>query len=436
MHIEKVLTCQGISGYFNKDLAAVKAGAIPDGFISLGQPKTPGFHAITQPGEALSVMLILNDGQVGFGDCIDVIFTGAAGRDPLFKADEHQKIVEREIADFLRGKPLSRFKPLAQAIDTLKSSDQKLHTALRYGVTQALLDATAKAHHVTMAEVIANEYGCMIADQPIPLLACTANDQKVNVDKMILKKAAYLPHGSSSNRARDFGEKGEKLMDYVHWVVQRIKKLGAVDYHPTIHLDLYGILGEAFAMDIAQIAQFIGTMQEACTPFPLIVETPIIADSRNGQIQLYRDLMQAIKEKAIGVKIIVDEWCNTLEDIRAFAEAGASDIIQIKTPDLGSIHNSIEAVLICKENGIGVFIGGTANGTDQSARVSAHIALATQADFLLVKPGQGVDEGLMILQNEMRRTLALIQNRLTCKGSVEEGATEKAPGARRANPEE
>jgi methylaspartate ammonia-lyase len=41
------------------------------------------------------------------------------------------------------------------------------------------------------------------------------------------------------------------------------------------------------------------------------------------------------------------------------------------------------------------------NGTDQAARVSAHVALTTQADFLMAKPGQGVEEGLMILKDEM-----------------------------------
>lgn len=436
MKIEKVLTCQCLSGYYNKDLLAIKRGARPDGFVFRDPPMTPGFRAVTQPGEALSVIFILSDNQFAFGDCVDVVFTGAAGRDPIFKAAEHQKMIENEVAGFLQGKSINRFKELAESVDSMEVFGKRLHTAARYGVTQALLDAAAKANHVTMAEVIESEYGCTISDKPIPLLACTTNEQKLNIDKMILKKVPYLPHGSSSNMKRDIGLKGEKLLDYVHWLTQRINSLRDSDYHPTIHLDVYGTIGEAFAMDIARIAQFIGTMQEACTPFPLIVETPIIADSRDGQIQLYRDLMRAIKEKAIGARIIVDEWCNTLEDIRAFAEAGASDIIQIKTPDLGSIHNSIEAVLICKENRIGAYIGGTANGTDQSARVSAHIALATQADFLLVKPGQGVDEGLMILQNEMQRTLALIQNWLTCKGSVEEGATEKTPEARRANPEE
>ena len=56
-------------------------------------------------------------------------------------------------------------------------------------------------------------------------------------------------------------------------------------------------------------------------------------------------------------------------------------------------------------------MGGSANETDQSARLSAHVALACQADFLMNKPGQGVDEGLVVLTNEMARTLALIASR-------------------------
>jgi len=56
-------------------------------------------------------------------------------------------------------------------------------------------------------------------------------------------------------------------------------------------------------------------------------------------------------------------------------------------------------------------MGGSANETDQSARLSSHVALACRADFLMNKPGQGVDEGLVILTNEMARTLALIEAR-------------------------
>jgi len=411
--IEKVLKCKCLSGYYNKDLGAIKAGASPDGFVFADPPVTPGFHAVTQPGEALSVMLVLSDGQIAFGDCIDVIFAGAMGRDPVFKAEEQQKIVEDIVEPFLRGKSVHRFKEIAESVDSMEVQGKRFHAAVRYGVTQALLDATAKVRHLTMAEIIQSEYECRIADKPIPLLACTTNQEKKNIDKMILKRVPYLPHGSTSNMERDFGENGETLMDYVHWLIQRIKALREPDYHPTIQLDIYGTLGEAFGLEIPKIARFIGQMREACSPFPLILETPIIGDTRDKQIKLYRDLTEELKAKSIDVKIIVDEWCNTLEDIQAFSDAMAGDIIHVKTPDLGGINNSIEAILLCKKKGIGAYVGGTVNGTDQSARISAHIALATHADILLTKPGQGVDEGLMIEYNEMKRTLTLVQSRRT-----------------------
>jgi methylaspartate ammonia-lyase len=58
---------------------------------------------------------------------------------------------------------------------------------------------------------------------------------------------------------------------------------------------------------------------------------------------------------------------------------------------------------------MGAALGGTANETDQSTRICTHIALACRPDFMLSKPGLGVDEALMIQRNEMGRTLALLQ---------------------------
>src|SRR5262249_6382519 len=115
--------------------------------------------------------------------------------------------------------------------------------------------------------------------------------------------------------------------------------------------------------------------------------------------------------KGIAVSIIADEWCNTLDDIRDFAEAEATDYAQVKTPDLGGIGCSIEAVLYCRERGIGSYLGGSGNETEQSARVTAEIALAANADFVLSKPGFGGDEGLMIVSNAMTRALALASRR-------------------------
>ncbi len=111
------------------------------------------------------------------------------------------------------------------------------------------------------------------------------------------------------------------------------------------------------------------------------------------------------------MQLVADEWANTLDDVQAFIAAGAADMIQVKMPDLGSVHNSIQAVLACKAGGIGAFLGGSCAETDLSARVAVHIALATQPDMIMAKPGMGVDEGVTLAHNEMARTLAWIKVR-------------------------
>ena len=164
-------------------------------------------------------------------------------------------------------------------------------------------------------------------------------------------------------------------------------------------------------MKIEPLADYLGALRRESDPYGLLVESPMIARTQDEQIEKFAALRGLVKAKGIEVGLIADEWCNTLSDIRRFAAAGAADFVQIKTPDLGSIHNTIEAVLYCKANGMGACLGGTANETDQSTRISTHIGLACQPDFMLSKPGLGADEALMIQTNEMARTLAILRTR-------------------------
>jgi methylaspartate ammonia-lyase len=147
----------------------------------------------------------------------------------------------------------------------------------------------------------------------------------------------------------------------------------------------------------------------AAQPYPLRVECPVMMESREAQIEATKTLREYVRLRKMQVQLVVDEWANTLEDIRAFVDAQAADVIQIKMPDLGSVHNSVEAVLTCKSGEVGAFLGGSCCETDLSAKVSVHIALATRPDMMMAKPGMGVDEGVMLVQNEMSRTLATIQ---------------------------
>ena len=105
------------------------------------------------------------------------------------------------------------------------------------------------------------------------------------------------------------------------------------------------------------------------------------------------------------MRLVADEFCNTLDDVREFAGSGACDLIQLKTPDMGAPTVVIEAALACREAGLGLFIGGSCTETDGSARVAAHLGIALAAEQVLARPGMGVDEGVAIVRNEMARAL-------------------------------
>lgn len=408
--ITKIIASRGLTGFYFDDQRAIKSDVIEDGFTYKGEPKTQGFKNVRQQGESISVMMVLDDGQVAYGDCAAVQYSGAGGRDPLFLAEDFIHIIEKEIAPLLVGEELTSFRKLADKVDKHKKDGKTFHTALRYGVTQALLDAVAKAKKMTRTEVIVEEYQLPLEITPIPIFSQTGDDRYINADKMIIKRVDVLPHGLFNN-VKKLGEKGEKLLDYINWLKERIREIGHDDYKPIFHMDVYGTIGEAFNSDISAMTKYFAQLEKTAAPFKLRIEGPIDVGSKIKQIKQMRLLRESLAEKNIKVEIVADEWCNTLEDIKDFADEKAADMIQIKTPDLGGINNSVEAVLYCKEKGIGVYLGGTCNETDRSAQICADIALATRPDQILAKPGMGVDEGIMIAYNEMNRVIALLQSK-------------------------
>ena len=404
MRIARVLASPALTGFYADDQEAIRQDAKHDGFAYTGAPVTPGFDSVRQRGEAITVLIVLEDGQVAYGDCATVQYPGVGGRDPVFESEEFIDIVRSQLADGLVGRELASFRSLAEEYDQLP-----LHTALRYGLSQALLDAVSKSKHKTMTEVIVEEYDIPLVLQPVPIFAQSGDERHLNVDKMILKRVDVLPHGLINNVRTKLGPDGELLLEFVGWIKSRVDQWAGGDYSPTLHFDVYGTIGLAFDGDAERMADYIGTLEKAAAPWELHVECPMIAQTREGQIQAMRVLRKALRRKGIGAMIVADEWCNTLDDIVDFITNDAADMVQIKTPSLGGINNSIEAVLYTKSKGVAAYLGGTCNETDRSAQVSVHVAIATQPRQMLAKPGMGVDEGLMVVYNEMQRTLALLQ---------------------------
>lgn len=412
MRIVDVICAEGKTGFYFDDQRAIKKGAKHDGFTYIGEPVTDGFTKVRQAGEAISVMIILEDGQVAYGDCAAVQYSGAGGRDPLFLAKDFIPVIEKEIAPKLIGREVTEFKALAEEFDRMLVNGERLHTAIRYGVSQAILDAVAKTNKITMAEVIRNEYNPGAEINRVPIFTQSGDDRYDNADKMIIKGADVMPHALINHVEDKLGLKGEKLLAYVQWLSERVLKLRSTEeYSPIFHIDVYGTIGAAFDYDTKAMADYLATLEEAAKPFQLRIEGPMDVEDRQKQMEALRDLRAEIDSRGIKVELVADEWCNTVEDVKFFTDNKAGHMVQIKTPDLGGVNNIADAIIYCKEHGMGAYCGGTCNETNRSAEVTTNIGMACGAKQVLAKPGMGVDEGYMIVNNEMNRVLALANRR-------------------------
>ena len=409
MKIVNVVCSAGRTGFFFDDQKAIKAGAVHNGETYVGQPATEGFKSIRMPGESISVMLVLEDGQIAYGDCAAVQYSGAGGRDPLFLAKDFIPVIEKYIKPVLVGREADNFRNLTKEMESIQVEGKRLHTAIRYGVSQAILDAVAKSSKRLMAEVVADEYGLTVSDKMIPVFTQSGDNRYDNSDKMIIKGAQILPHALINNVETKLGKDGSLLLEYVKWLRNRIIELRTDEsYSPILHIDVYGTIGQAFGDEnYKAMADYMARLEEAAKPFHLRIEGPMDVEDREKQMRALAAITKELDDRGINVEIVADEWCNTLEDIKYFADNKAGHMVQIKTPDLGGINNTIEAVIYCKKHGFGAYQGGTCNETDRSAQVCVNCAMATQPDQILAKPGMGVDEGYMIAYNEMNRIIAL-----------------------------
>jgi methylaspartate ammonia-lyase len=415
----------GTTGFYFDDQRAIKKGAFQDGFFYRGTPVTPGFEAVRQAGESLSIVLELEDGTRGIGDCASVQYSGSGGRDPLFLASEYKILFHEQVLPRITGIRFDSFLHAADYIETLTAPGidgtvRGLHTALRYGLSQALLSAAAGTHNELMCETICREYGLPLCPDTVPLFAQSGDDRYTNADKMIIKEAQVLPHALINNIDKKLGRNGEKLAEYITWLRERIRNFRINgSYRPSLHIDVYGTVGLLYDNDAGKITEYLAGLGETAAPFELYIEGPVDAEAKEPQIALLYEITAGLKRIGSEVKIVADEWCNTKEDIIRFTDAECCHMVQIKTPDLGSIHNVADSVLYCKTRNMEAYQGGTCNETDLSARACVHVAMAVKPDRMLAKPGMGFDEGYMITHNEMARISAAIRKKQSRTSAAE-----------------
>jgi len=413
MQIADVLLAPGRGAFFYDDQAAIREGREQDGVSYLGAPITPGFAQVRQPSTALSIGLVLEDGMVIWGDMVSVQYSGAAGRDPLFDPAKIEAICRQVLIPRLVG--LDAVQGAANCSTALAfTGSGRLPLAIEYGASQALLKAEAYTRRITLAEAVAEWLGLPPPTEPVPIFAQSGDERRSNVDTMILKQVDVLPHGLI-NSAEKFGREGQVFSDYVAWVAQRIGALGAEGYHPDLHFDVYGWVGLGIGTEPRKVAEYIARVAERVPDYILNIECPVDYGNRAAQIENYAAIVEHVDALADNARIVADEHCNTLDDIEAFIAARAAHVIQVKTPDVGSLLDTARAIVAAREAGIGAYSGGTSAETDESARACVNVALAARASMMLAKPGMGVNEGITIVGNEQARTLATIRARLKRK---------------------
>lgn len=399
LQIKRISLVPGIGGFWVNDQPAIQTGAEPDGFFFKGKPVSPGFTSIREPSIAYCVMVELGDGLMAYGDCVTVLNAGYAGR-PRPLRTENLPQAAKTLSRLFDGKTFRGFRDAAALLDDL-GLEKDQATPIAYGVSQALLSAAAISRRATMAQVLKDEYAIQ-ERYPAPAFAGSCGGAwEQNVDKAIMRRVAMFPQSAIQTRSQC-----ERLESYVSWIVERIGHLADGGYKPDLHFDFHASLGRMFENDEVRICDFLAGIIEAAGPYRVYFEDPAYSASADEACARMASLRARIDALGLDCRLIADEWVNNPGEMLRFAQAKAAHAFQIKSPDNGSLVNTIEAIQTCRQHDVLPYLGGSCNETDISVRATVHVGVAFGAWRMFTRPGLGFDEGLMIMTNETNRTMA------------------------------
>ncbi|MGH8635698.1 MAG: hypothetical protein ACREUZ_01030 [Burkholderiales bacterium] len=60
-------------------------------------------------------------------------------------------------------------------------------------------------------------------------------------------------------------------------------------------MDLYGTLGELFALEVEPLVDYLGRLRQASGDYKLLVESPLIAATQDGQIEKFAAIRRLLQ---------------------------------------------------------------------------------------------------------------------------------------------
>lgn len=354
--------------------------------------------------------------------------------------------IRQQVAPALTGRRLDTFRPLAEAVEALRETvtvtwretpvphqengisrralltgllhddeeaagrtpagrtveetfERSLHPAVRYGVSQALLAAVARARGVTPGDVIADEYNLPGPATAVPLLS-TVGTVDATAVACAHRVAALSIRWPGDHPEEELGRNNGRLQGYLRRLTEYLARTAGEGYRPAIHLDVGGGLGALYDGNAGKLLGAFYGLERVAAPHPLYVADPVRMDGRDEQIARMAELKNFIALRDLSLRLAAGAWIDSPAGAAAFLEAGAADLLHLDVVRLGGVHPTVEIALAAREQGLGVLLQSHGDAA------VAHVALALRPTFLSTGPDYEDGRGIAAFHNEIVRTLA------------------------------
>lgn len=401
----------------------------------------PGLGTTSQ-GRAGTILvgIVIDNSEIAWGTCEAIPVDDLPDFQSSFRADEGITTIEESVIPTLVGQKLTSFRQLVSKIEILRETvtlnkpipqpespspgisrreiitgflsssepdaapelveqitvERPIHPALRHGLSQAILAAVAMVRDLTVVEVIAEEFDLPIPSTAVALQMPIQRGQSLLIHDQV-STLAYAVSGTDPEDS--LGPDGQRIQRFVRQLRERLVEVG--QHCPiTIHLDAGGSLGRLYGNNAGKILGALYGLERAASPCPIRVQDPMIMDDLDEQIKALGQLREYLRMRQMSLQLVAKAKINTLDDVRAFAQANTSHMLHLVMPQLGTIQELVLAIQACQNNGIGVLLEGT------SSAITAQVALATQPDVLTYPPDRPGDAPIATFHDEMARTLA------------------------------
>ena len=388
--------------------------------MSLPQIETiltsPSYHARNnQLFPIISVGLQLDNGQVFWGDCR---VTDGSGTH-----QDTQNIIEQSLAPRLRGQPVADFHDLCRLVDeTMESyqyeeiipqegrphqvadqsrrklwqqlsqtvvaeptrivqAERPLPTALRYGISQAILQACA-AH----------------TQQPLTRFltpADTTTQPELIVQAEDVSHAPLFPHVGgirytiqTKEPAKHLGQQGEKLQGYLRQLAQWLSRMATAGNHnhqPILYLEARGITGELYQNNLGRLLGMVYGLDLAVKPYKLYIVDPLSPAELEAEGNLLKEtksLINYLGFRKLEAQVGVSRPIQRLSDVQMWAEEKGADFICLRPHQLGTLSQLYQAADICHQAEIPFTVICHPRETNRTIQLLTAAGQATQASFL------------------------------------------------------